>query len=135
METGGISLIRAIRGAATVELNDEALIIKATEALVLEMIEKNNVDPEDVASVLLSMTGDLDAVFPAKALRNFDGWEYVPVMCMQEIPVAGSLEKCIRVMMTVQTGLKQKEVKHVYQGKAIVLRPDLTDERIKSAFN
>lgn len=122
-------MIRAIRGAATVEHNDEEQIIKATEALVLEMIEKNNVEPEDVASVLLSMTADLDAVFPAKALRNFDGWEYVPVMCMQEIPVAGSLEKCVRVMMTVETGLNQKEVKHVYQGKAIVLRPDLTGKK------
>ncbi|MDR0139800.1 chorismate mutase [Metabacillus idriensis] len=121
-------MIRAIRGAATVDHNDEDQIIKATEALVLEMIEKNNVEPEDVASVLLSMTADLDAVFPAKALRNFDGWEFVPVMCMQEIPVAGSLEKCIRVMMTVETRLNQKEVKHVYQGKAIVLRPDLTDK-------
>lgn len=119
-------MIRAIRGAATVDHNDEHQIIKATEALVLEMIEKNSVNPEEAVSVLLSMTADLDAVFPAKALRNFEGWEYVPVMCMQEIPVAGSLEKCIRVMMTVQTTLSQKEVKHVYQGKAVVLRPDLT---------
>lgn len=119
-------MIRAIRGAATVDQNDEHQIIKATEALVLEMIEKNSVNPEEVVSVLLSMTADLDAVFPAKALRNFEGWEYVPVMCMQEIPVAGSLEKCIRVMMTVQTSLNQKEVKHVYQGQAVILRPDLT---------
>ncbi|PLR66761.1 MULTISPECIES: chorismate mutase [Bacillaceae] len=119
-------MIRAIRGAATVDQNDEQQIIKATEVLVLEMIEKNSVYPEEVVSVLLSMTADLDAVFPAKALRNFEGWEYVPVMCMQEIPVAGSLEKCIRVMMTVQTSLNQREVMHVYQGQAVVLRPDLT---------
>ncbi|WP_224768236.1 chorismate mutase [Metabacillus idriensis] len=119
-------MIRAIRGAATVDQNDEQQIIKATEVLVLEMIEKNSVYPEEVVSVLLSMTADLDAVFPAKALRNLEGWEYVPVMCMQEIPVAGSLEKCIRVMMTVQTSLNQREVMHVYQGQAVVLRPDLT---------
>jgi chorismate mutase len=126
METGGISLIRAIRGAATVDRNDEHQIIKAAEVLVLEMIEKNSVIPEEVVSVLFSMTADLNAVFPAKALRSFEGWEYVPVMCMQEIPVAGSLEKCIRVMITVQTSLSQKEIKHVYQGQAVVLRPDLT---------
>jgi len=119
-------LIRAIRGAATVDRNDEHQIIKAAEVLVLEMIEKNSVIPEEVVSVLFSMTADLNAVFPAKALRSFEGWEYVPVMCMQEIPVAGSLEKCIRVMITVQTSLSQKEIKHVYQGQAVVLRPDLT---------
>lgn len=119
-------MIRAIRGAATVDRNDEHQIIKAAEVLVLEMIEKNSVIPEEVVSVLFSMTADLNAVFPAKALRSFEGWEYVPVMCMQEIPVAGSLEKCIRVMITVQTSLSQKEIKHVYQGQAVVLRPDLT---------
>ncbi|WP_282034177.1 chorismate mutase [Metabacillus indicus] len=119
-------MIRGIRGAATVQQNNEQEIIQATEALLLEMIDLNHVKAEDVTSVLFSTTADLNTVFPAKALRNFDGWEYVPVMCMQEIPVEGSLEKCIRVMMTAETPLSQKEVKHVYQGKATVLRQDLT---------
>ncbi len=90
-----------------------------------KMVEVNQVKPEDIASVLISVTPDLNATFPAKALRLIDGWKYVPVMCMPEINVPGSLAQCIRVMMTVNTSLNQEEVEHIYLNEAIKLRPDL----------
>jgi chorismate mutase len=126
LKNGGKRLIRGIRGATTVNENDEAVMLKATEELIHEMICKNNIQPEDVAQVIMTVTDDLTATFPAKALRTLKGWMYVPVMCMQEIPVPNSLEKCIRIMMTVETIEKQENIHHVYLGNAVKLRPDLS---------
>lgn len=123
---GGRRLIRGIRGAITVTEDNEQQILQATDKLLKEMISKNNIQPENVAQVLITVTEDLISTFPAKALRNLEGWTYVPVMCMKEIPVAGSLEMCIRVMMTVNTEIKQDKINHVYLEGATVLRPDLS---------
>ncbi|HZG72195.1 MAG TPA: chorismate mutase [Chondromyces sp.] len=118
-------MIRGVRGAVTIENNQEHEMIEATDLLVREMISQNNIKPEDVSSIFISVTEDLDAAFPAKALRKIPGWVYVPVMCMREIPVPGSLPKCIRVMMHVETELAQEKVQHVYLKEAVRLRPDL----------
>jgi chorismate mutase len=120
------SLIRGIRGATTVNENVESVILKATDELLHEMIRQNDIQPENVVQVIMTVTQDLTTAFPAKALRSIDGWTYVPVMCMLEIPVPNSLEKCIRVMMTVQTDEKQENIQHVYLNEAVKLRPDLS---------
>ncbi|WP_017755580.1 chorismate mutase [Calidifontibacillus oryziterrae] len=121
-------MIRGVRGATTVKHNNAEEMVDTTKELIAEMINKNNVRPEDVAQVLISVTEDLDATFPAKALRLITGWAYVPVMCMREIPVPNSLAKCIRIMMTVETSLAQDQVQHVYLHGAEVLRPDLKNK-------
>ena len=118
-------MMRGIRGATTVEANEEREIVAATEQLLAAMIERNDVKADDVASVFISTTEQLNAVFPAKALRLFPEWTYVPVMCMKEIDVTNSLANCIRVMMHVNTAKAQQEVEHIYLNGAIVLRPDL----------
>lgn len=118
-------MIRGVRGATTVSGNNESEIITATEELVEKLIELNQIQPDTVASVFISTTEDIDAVFPAKALRNFTGWTYVPVMCMREIPVPNSLKQCIRIMMHVNTNQTQDAINHVYLREAKVLRPDL----------
>ncbi|THE15089.1 chorismate mutase [Bacillus timonensis] len=119
-------MIRGIRGATTIENNDKQEILTATEKLLRVMISENKIDAEDVAQIVFSVTDDIDAAFPAAAARQIDGWSFVPVMSMREIPVPGSLPMCIRVMMTVNTAAKQEEIQHIYQGGAIVLRPDLS---------
>ncbi|OAS86336.1 MULTISPECIES: chorismate mutase [Metabacillus] len=119
-------MIRGIRGATTVIENKEDVILKATEELIHEMIRKNDIRPENVAQVIMTVTEDLTATFPAKALRTLRGWTYVPVMCMKEIPVPNSLGKCIRIMMTVETNEKQENIHHVYLEEAVKLRPDLS---------
>ncbi|KIL48058.1 chorismate mutase [Jeotgalibacillus campisalis] len=121
-------MIRGIRGATTITADQEEFVLAATQRLLEEMIEKNKVDPESVASVFISVTPDISSAFPAKAIRRFKHWRHVPVMCMQEIPVDESLPFCVRVMMHVNTVKPQKEIHHVYQEKAIKLRPDLTME-------
>ncbi|MBS4191032.1 chorismate mutase [Bacillus sp. FJAT-49705] len=118
-------MIRGVRGATTVNDDNEIEIVQATEILLRKMIEENEIEAELVASVFISVTEDITAVFPAKAMRLIEGWKYVPVMCMREIPVASSLPKCIRVMIHVNTNIPQKEISHIYLGGAISLRPDL----------
>ncbi|MBM6619861.1 chorismate mutase [Bacillus suaedaesalsae] len=118
-------MIRGIRGATTVTSNSEVEILNRTEELIREMIQENSVEPADIASMIISVTDDINAVFPAKALRGIVGFTFVPVMCAREIPVPGSLHLCIRIMMTVNTTVAPHEVKHIYQYDAISLRPDL----------
>lgn len=118
-------MIRGVRGAITVLENNEGEIVAATQRLAQEVIRENEIDPKSVASVFISVTEDVTAGFPAKALRQIDGWSLVPVMCMQEIPVPGSLSKCIRIMFHVNTNARQEDIKHIYLEGAKVLRPDL----------
>lgn len=122
-------MIRGFRGATTVMNNDEAEITEETRKLILQMIERNNIHPSHISHVLFSLTDDLNDSFPAKAARQMEGWAHVPVMCMKEIDVPNSLERCIRVMMVAETNLKQDEVEHVFLNEAVKLRPDLVQER------
>ncbi|WP_071459964.1 chorismate mutase [Bacillus massilinigeriensis] len=123
-------MIRGVRGAITVKENTEAEILEKTERLFFELIERNRIHPDQVASVFISVTEDLSAAFPAKALRKFNDWSYVPVMCMKEIPVPSSLPKCIRVMMHVNTDVPQDKVEHIYLEEAKRLRPDLLKSKL-----
>ncbi|ADC51139.1 MULTISPECIES: chorismate mutase [Alkalihalophilus] len=120
-------MIRGIRGATTVVRDEEEEILDVTEELLHEMIAQNSFQAEDVAQVLITVTEDLSAAFPAKALRRFSDWTYVPVVCAREIPVPGSLEKCIRLLVTVNTSLAQDKINHVYLREATKLRPDLAN--------
>lgn len=118
-------MMRGIRGAITVTADHPAEILSETRKLVLEMAKQNRVDPDQVASVVISTTTDISSAFPAKAVRTIEGWTYVPVMCTHEMSVPGSMPLCIRVMMHANTALGQKEITHIYMNDAVQLRPDL----------
>ncbi|GAB2692347.1 chorismate mutase [Paenibacillus thermoaerophilus] len=118
--------LRGIRGAITVKRNEETEILEATRQLLDAIVAENGIKPEDIAGVFITVTHDLDAAFPAKAIREMKGWEMVPLMCSLEIPVKGSLPLCIRFMVMVNTDLAQEQVRHVYLNDAVKLRPDLS---------
>ena len=116
---------RGIRGATTAETNKEDAILTATRELLMAIQQANpSLSPDDLASAMFTMTPDLTAVHPAKAARQM-GWTSVPLMCAQEIPVENSLPLCIRVLLTWNTALEQKDINHVYLRQAAALRPDL----------
>ncbi|QCT02568.1 chorismate mutase [Paenibacillus algicola] len=117
---------RGIRGATTVSGNNEQEILNETIVLLQEIISSNDLEPEFISNIWITMTQDLNAAFPAKAIRNLDGWELVPLMCSVEIPVEGSLPRCIRLMVQVNTEKSQQDIKHVYLNEAKRLRPDLS---------
>jgi chorismate mutase len=118
-------MIRGIRGAITVSADKPEEILLETKKLVTEMAKENRIDPDAVASVLISTTTDISSAFPAKAVRSLENWTYVPVMCTHEMDVPGGLPLCIRVMMHVNTEVAQKEIRHIYLNDAVKLRPDL----------
>lgn len=113
---------RGIRGATTIENNTREEILSATRELLILLIERNDLRPEDITSAIFSMTEDLDAEFPALAAREL-GWTEVALMCTREIPVPGSLGKCIRVLIQVNTTRSASEIQHVYIRGAVNLRP------------
>ncbi|ADO57073.1 chorismate mutase [Paenibacillus jamilae] len=119
---------RGIRGATTVANNEANEILEATSQLLEEIVSYNEIQPDDISNVWITVTHDLDAAFPAMAIRQLDGWDMVPLMCALEIPVAGSLPKCIRLMVQVNTDKSQREMKHVYLNGAQMLRPDLASQ-------
>jgi chorismate mutase len=116
--------VRGIRGATTVSEDTAAAILEATEELVREIVADNGIRPEDVASALFTVTPDLHAEFPAAAARRM-GWTMVPLLNFTEIGVPGRLERCIRVLVHVNTERGQNEMVHVYLREAVTLRPDL----------
>ncbi|HLZ48877.1 MAG TPA: chorismate mutase [Candidatus Limnocylindria bacterium] len=113
---------RGIRGATTVGRNDRDEILAATTELLAVIVRLNGLRSEDVAYVLFTVTPDLDAEFPAFAAREL-GWTDVPLMCGQEIPVPGALERCIRVLVSWNTTKTQREVRHAFLHGAKELRP------------
>ncbi|EOS57505.1 MULTISPECIES: chorismate mutase [Paenibacillus] len=117
---------RGIRGATTVSRNDEKEILDATAELLKEIVARNEIEPEDICSVWITVTPDLTATFPARAIRVLSGWDMVPLMCSTEIPVQGALPKCIRLLIQVNTTKGQRDMKHVYLNEARSLRPDLS---------
>lgn len=117
-------MIRGIRGAITVEADEPGAIVDATKRLLREIVDRNEIDVDDIASVLFSLTPDLHAVFPALGAREL-GWVWVPMLHFAEIDVPGSLRRCIRVLMHVNTTRGLREIEHVYLDGAVVLRPDL----------
>ena len=117
-------LCRGIRGAIDVCSNEAGAILEATHTLLARMVAANQIKIEDIVSVTFSATADLDAVYPARAAREM-GWMHVPLLCMQEMAVKGSLPRCIRVLMLWNTDLPHTQIQHIYLGKARTLRPDL----------
>jgi len=113
--------MRGIRGATTALANAKKEIIEATKELLQAMVQGNQVEIEEIASVIFSVTHDLDAEFPAVAAREM-GWKDTPLLCTNEINVPGSLQKCIRVLMLVNTDKSQPEIQHVYLKETVNLR-------------
>ncbi len=121
-----MTVCRGVRGATTVEADDREQILCATRHLLGLMIRRNNIESEDVCSVMFTVTQDLSAEFPALAARQLR-WLDVPLICSYEIAVQGSLEKCIRILVHWNTDKPQSEIEHVYLHGAEKLRPDLSD--------
>ncbi|MBZ4645775.1 MAG: chorismate mutase [Petroclostridium sp.] len=120
--------VRAIRGAVTVDNNTKEEIILYTKQLLKEMIMLNNIDINDMISIFFTTTKDINATFPSVAAREL-GLTNVPLMCASEIDVPGSLQKCIRVMVHLNTDKNLDEIIHVYLRDAKKLRPDLVNNQ------
>ena len=103
--------------------NDEGAILRATEQLVSELMDRNALSPEQMVSCIFTCTDDLDAAFPATAARNL-GLGEVPLICAREMNVPGALPRVIRVMVHCYAD-DERRPQHVYLREAEALREDL----------
>jgi chorismate mutase len=112
----------ALRGAAQC-LNEESDMRKQVTALYDELLSKNKLKEEDLVSVILSVTGDLDAFNPATALRREGRAAELALFATQEARIRGGLERTVRLLIHcyMENGLRPV---HVYRNGAEVLRPD-----------
>ena len=117
--------VRGIRGATTVTENTATAMTDAVHELLSEIEAHNLFQPQDIVCVFFTVTTDLNAIFPAAAARKRPGWDRVPLMDLQQMYVEGSLERCIRVLIQVNTTVPQSAIVHRYLQQAKALRPDL----------
>lgn len=117
--------VRALRGATTVRENSREAIAEAVTELMSIIETQNRLDTDEIVSVTFSVTSDIDAIFPAAIARRRQGWEDVPLLDVQHMKVANSLQKCIRVLIHLNTPLPKNRLRHVYLKEAAKLRPDL----------
>jgi chorismate mutase len=117
---------RGIRGATTVDANNKECIYASTKALLREMIKANDVNQDDMASIIFTATDDLNAAFPAKAAREM-GFVNIPLLCSREINVPNSLQSCLRVLILFNTKKKPDDIKHIYLKGAADLRSNDSD--------
>jgi chorismate mutase len=116
--------VRAARGAIVVVRDDAEVVLGATERLLAALIERNAIEPDDLISVLFTVTDDLRSAFPAEAARRM-GLGRVPLMCAREIPVAGSMPSVIRLLAHFHSERTLDQIAHVYLDGAESLRDDL----------
>ncbi|ANV84995.1 chorismate mutase [Picosynechococcus sp. PCC 7003] len=116
--------VRAIRGAITATANTKEAIADAVRELLDDIEVRNQLDPEEIISVVFTATADLDAIFPAAIARQRPNWDNVPLLDVQQMAVQGSLERCIRVLIHLNTPKPQAEIYHSYLRYAQNLRPD-----------
>jgi len=116
--------MRAIRGATCLGADNAAEMSEAVLELLQEMFSRNSVDLDDLVSILFTATPDLTSAFPAAAARSLNLAD-VPLICAQEIDVAGAMPRVIRVLVHVESTLARADVKHVYLRGAEALRQDI----------
>ena len=126
------SRLIALRGATTVDADAQGDIKARTEELLKQLLERNALAVDDIVSILFTATPDLRSDFPAAAARSI-GLAHTPLLCAQEIPVDGAVERCIRVLIHCY-GRPETACHHVYLHEARELRLDLPSSRAAAAL-
>jgi chorismate mutase len=116
-------ILRGLRGATTAPANTPDAILEATAELLRALQMANGFRPDEVESAIFTSSPDLTAEYPARAARLL-GWHDVPLLGAAELPVAGGLARCIRVLLHFYTAKPPRELKHMYLHEAAKLRPD-----------
>lgn len=117
--------VRAVRGATQLEADEREHLLERVAELIRAVLDANDLDPEDLISILFTVTADLSSEFPAVAGRQV-GLVDVPLICAKEIDVPGSLPRVVRMMVHAETDRSRDKIQHVYLHGATALRPDLT---------
>ena len=118
---------RGVRGATTVDDNTSEAILAATHEILDMIVKANGIEKDDVATIIFTLTEDVNAEFPAIAARQA-GWLETPLLCAREIHVPGSTGMVLRVLMLWNTDKHATEIEHIYIRGAAALRPGFARE-------
>jgi chorismate mutase len=116
--------VRALRGATALAQDDAAEMTQAVVELLTTMLARNNLEDDDLISLLFTATPDLHSQFPATAARAV-GLSDVPLLCAQELDVAGAMPRVVRILAHVQCDQPRSAITHVYLRGTESLRSDL----------
>jgi chorismate mutase len=116
----------ALRGATTIDADTKEEIERKTQALVREMLERNEILHDDLVSIIFTATDDITAEFPATAARALRLGD-VPLLCARELGIKHGMRRTIRVMMHFYGEQSRKELHHVYLEGTRSLRDDLPE--------
>ncbi|MDH6577491.1 chorismate mutase [Kitasatospora sp. MAP5-34] len=117
--------VRAVRGATQLEHDERGPMLECVKVLFKEMLDANGIVEEDLISIFFTATTDLRCEFPAVAAREL-GLADVPLMCAQELEIAGSLPRVVRILVHAESERTKCDIRHIYHGGAAALRRDLT---------
>jgi chorismate mutase len=118
--------LRALRGAILCGEDSKEEITERTAQLLREMLQRNEIKPEDIVDIIFTATEDLTSEFPAAAARHI-GLTHVPLICARELSIEGSPGRCIRVLMHFYTRRQPHDLRHPYLEGARQLRTDLPE--------
>ena len=93
--------VRAVRGASSSRPTSASTCWPPRE-LITAVLSANDLTNDDLISMLFTATPDLHSEFPALAAREL-GIGDVPLLCTQELDIAGAMPRVIRVMVHVET--------------------------------
>ena len=116
-------MTKAIRGAISANSNTANDISSAACELFTQLLSCNKINEDDIVCLIISHTKDLTALNSASALRKAGLCTSVPLFCVQEAHIDGSMPLMIRMMALTEAPIEK--VQHVYLKEAIKLRPDL----------
>ncbi|MGV9880424.1 chorismate mutase [Streptomyces sp. NPDC003006] len=118
--------VRAVRGAVQLERDEAGHMGEQVRALLTAVLERNGLTGGDLISIWFTATPDLHSDFPAAAARGLGtGLADVPLICAQELDIAGAMPRVVRVLAHIETDRPRSEVAHVYLGAAAALRKDI----------
>ena len=117
-------LLRSVRGATSVEVDTPEAHQAEVSALLLALVEANNIKADDICTVFFTLTEDLHAISPAKVARQTLAWQHVALFTSIEPTITGLPTQIIRVLIQFYTPKTPQQLVHIYQNKAALLRPD-----------
>ncbi|MDP6583440.1 MAG: chorismate mutase [Chloroflexota bacterium] len=119
-----MTVCRGVRGAVPVISNTESDILAAAERLLSELIDRNGILSDDIASAIFTTSPDINAEYPAIAARKL-GWTNVALLCGHEMDVPHGMQRCLRILIHWNTDKSPEDIVHVYLDRTRSLRPDL----------
>ncbi|HEU4897718.1 MAG TPA: chorismate mutase [Actinomycetota bacterium] len=116
----------ALRGATTVDADTSGEVMARTSELLSNLLKRNDVEHDQLVSIIFTSTRDLRSAFPALAAREL-GLGDVPLLCAGELDVVGGNPNTIRVLIHCYSTLPRTSLRHVYLHNAKHLRDDLPE--------